>query len=55
MSKKVSAAFFEKKAAKKLLLNWASGGRTGTDEGQKFFASFFQKRSAFFLSFFFAV
>jgi len=43
--------FFEKKApawgSKKLLSNWATGAAASTVGDRKFFASFFQKRSAF--------
>jgi hypothetical protein len=51
VEKKASASFFEKKEAKKLLLT-AGRGRAGAKapSEQKFFASFFQKRSAFLLS-----
>jgi hypothetical protein len=44
--KKESTSFFEKKEAKKLLLT-AGRGRAGATapKDQKFFASFFQKRS----------
>jgi NodT family efflux transporter outer membrane factor (OMF) lipoprotein len=52
MKGKVSASFFAKKEAKKLL--FAGGGGTAIAKArseQKFFASFFQKRSAF-LTFF---
>jgi len=45
--------FFEKKpvraAKQKTFANWATGGETSTDKDRKFFASFFQKRSAYFL------
>jgi hypothetical protein len=50
MESEVSASFFVKKAAKKLL--FAGGDRTGALRArgnQKFFGSFFQKRTACFL------
>jgi hypothetical protein len=48
--KQVSASFFEKKEAKKLSLTvGCGGGGADSPSEQKFFASFFQKRSASFL------
>jgi hypothetical protein len=50
MERDVSASFFVKKEAKKLL--FAGGcGTIGerSNSSQKFFGSFFQKRTAFFL------
>jgi hypothetical protein len=45
----VSASFFAKKEAKKLLYAGGCGTQRANAHGhQKFFASFFQKRSAFF-------
>jgi hypothetical protein len=44
------ALLFEKKEAKKILLRWATGCVTATTHApqeQKFFGSFFQKRTAF--------
>jgi hypothetical protein len=50
--KKESASFLKKRrpawGSKKLLLNWATGCETSTVQDRKFFASFFQKRSASF-------
>jgi hypothetical protein len=40
---------FLKKRTKKLLFVWVWRLRPARSKGQKFFASFFQKRSAFFL------
>jgi hypothetical protein len=48
---KESKRFFFEKKKQKTFANWASGGETSTDKDQKFFASFFHKRSAFFLYF----
>jgi hypothetical protein len=50
---KVSATFFEKKVAKKLLLYWCGGfgrwqSKRHTPVYKKFFAAFFQKSSACF-------
>jgi hypothetical protein len=47
--RKVSTSFFEKKEAKKLLL-WAPVAPRHLGPEQKFFGSFFQKRTAFLLS-----
>jgi hypothetical protein len=48
---KASASFFAKKEAKKLLFVGGCGaGRASARSEQKFFASFFQKRSASFLT-----
>jgi hypothetical protein len=41
--KKVSASFFGKKEAKRLLLNWATGAETCTDKGKSFLVLFFKK------------
>jgi hypothetical protein len=41
--------FFEKKK-QKTFPNWATGAETSTVKDQKFFASFFKKRSASFLT-----
>jgi hypothetical protein len=47
--KEVSASFFAKKEAKKLLFTAGCGtGRASAHGKQKFFGSFFQKRTAFF-------
>jgi hypothetical protein len=49
LSKEVSASFFAKKEAKKLLFTAGCGtGRASAHGKQKFFGSFFQKRTAFF-------
>jgi hypothetical protein len=45
--KKASSSFL-KKRTKKLLRVWAEPARRGRSHVQKFFASFFQKRSASF-------
>jgi len=46
LSEPKASASFLKKRSKKLLLNWAGGRETGTVTEQKFFGSFFQKRTA---------
>jgi hypothetical protein len=47
MARQASASFFEKEEAKKLLLTGGFGPDGATARSmQKFFASFFQKRSA---------
>jgi len=55
MKKKEGRSSFLKKRSKKLLSlgyeQWAIGSFMLATELQKFFASFFQKRSAFFLPF----
>jgi hypothetical protein len=46
-----SKRFFFEKKKQKTFTNWATGGATSTDQDQKFFGSFFQKRTAFLASF----